>query len=380
MNQNYNINLKDSKLKKIIYILDNFPKISETFILNEICHLIDLGLDINIISLNDPQEQSINEQYVKYNLKTKTLYCKVEELTELNNKLIKAIEGAQLIHAHFAHNAALAAARVASTLKLPFTVTIHAYEIFRKDCFDKNRVQNTCDLANLIFTPSLYNKKFIQDIINVNPEKIKVVRATIDHHRFKNTHINVDDRKNYKLIYCGRLVDKKGIEYLIQAVSQLRNSRGDFFLKILGHGPLETSLKSLTDELNANSFITFLGEQTNEVFLKELKNSDVFISPCIISDNGDRDVCPLTIQEAMAMTVPVITTNIASIPELIENQVSGILVKQKSSEELKNAIDNLLNNREERVKLVLNARKKIEEEFNNTLQTNRLLTFWNELL
>ena len=122
-----------------------------------------------------------------------------------------------------------------------------------------------------------------------------------------------------------------------------------------------------------------MGEQTNEVFLEELKKSDLFISPCIIDDNGDRDVCPLTIQEAMAMLVPVISTDVASIPELIKNGVSGVLVPPKDSNSLEVAIDNLLDDATRRENISKNARQVIDNEFNNNIQTKKLLRYWNNL-
>lgn len=379
MNQNVNINSYNSKLKNIVYILDTFPKISETFILNDICHLIDLGFEIKIISLKEPTETIQNENFHKYKLSTKTTYKSLEELDDFNQDLKDFIVGTELIHAHFAHNAALSGGRIANKIKIPFTVTIHAYEIFRQGIVDKNKVEKICKYANLVFTPSIYNRDFISNLVDVDEDKIKVVRATINNNKFHLKKKQFIKKDEYQLTYCGRLIEKKGIEYLINAAHRLRTKRNDFHVNIIGTGHLEKELKELTESLGVAEFVSFMGEQTNEVFLEELKKSDLFISPCIIDDNGDRDVCPLTIQEAMAMLVPVISTDVASIPELIKNGVSGVLVPPKDSNSLEVAIDNLLDDATRRENISKNARQVIDNEFNNNIQTKKLLRYWNNL-
>ena len=102
----------------------------------------------------------------------------------------------------------------------------------------------------------------------------------------------------------------------------------------------------------------------------------ISVLPCIIAENGDRDVCPLSLQEAMAMKVPVISTEIASVPELIDNGVSGILVPEKDENAIAEAIIKLLNNSEIRSQIGLEGSKKIEKEFNIKTQMNVQLSIW----
>jgi len=380
MNQSNILSKKHSKLKNLLYVLDTFPKISETFILNEICHLLNLGYEIKIISLNKPNEENHNANFYNFNLANRVKYFSKKEIEAATGEIRNYISDCQVIHSHFAHDAALVAGRLAKKLGLPFSVTVHAYEIFREGCFDFARVQEICNEASLIFTPSMYNKKFISNLIEVDSSKIKIVRATIDHVKFQHFLTDTDKKSSFQLAYCGRLIEKKGVDFLLKAVALLRQKRQDFHLKIIGTGHLEYKLKNLTNDLEANSYVEFLGEKTNEEFQKELIKTDIFVSPCIIDHNGDRDVCPLTIQEAMAMHVPVISTSIASIPELVQHDISGILVPEKDTNTLTDAIDALLNSKEKRIKLAINARAIIENEFNNTIQTQKLLKDWEEII
>jgi len=107
-----------------------------------------------------------------------------------------------------------------------------------------------------------------------------------------------------------------------------------------------------------------------------LAKATIFILPCIKARNGDVDGCPMTLQEAMYVRVPVISTNIASIPELIEDGKEGVLVEQKNVEQLAGAIRMLLHDKGLRTAMGENGRAKVEKEFNIHKEVDKLVSLW----
>ena len=113
--------------------------------------------------------------------------------------------------------------------------------------------------------------------------------------------------------------------------------------------------------------------------LKMVANSDIFVLPCIRSKNGDMDGTPTALMEAMALEVPVISTKISGIPELIENGKEGFLVEAENVEQLANALKILLQDEDMRTKMGRRGRKKIEEKFNIHKEVEKLERVWNEI-
>lgn len=395
-------------MKNILYVLDRFPKLSETFVLNEIIELIDRGLDIQILSLHNPYDKSVNEGVLNYDLLNKTTYfcqpspavfkhlfspllyvyiVKTLKNISINRHWPSIIPCAyyfavyrkiDLVHAHFANNAAVKAMVIAKILKKPFTFTAHAYEIFRSSSYSQERLKMLVENSNMVITPSEYNKSYIAKETGCEKEKIKVVRATICHEKFKRV-FNYKEEK-IKIIAVGRLVEKKGLEYLIKAMNIVVKRNPRVFLNIIGTGELEKNLMDLSNTLGLTNNVTFLGAQPNEKCIEELSLCTMAVLPCIVAEDGDMDVCPLALQEAMAMEVPVISTTVGSIPELINNGINGILVPERDENSLAEAIIRLIENPSARKEMRKKGRKKIFDEFNIKLQVDKLLSIWNHLI
>ena len=228
-------------------------------------------------------------------------------------------------------------------------------------------------------TPSEFNKDYIIQETGCDPEKISIVRATIRLDKFCELPSIKNDNTKIKILAVGRLVEKKGFEYLIRAMQSVTKKNPSVFLNIIGDGELMADLKKLSFELGVAKSINFLGAQPNEVCMEELTTSDIAVLPCIIAEDGDMDVCPLTLQEAMAMSIPVISTTVGSVPELIENGKEGILVNPKDTTVLSDSIIKLSANSSLRNKMGKCGRKKIQKEFNIKKQVGHLIKIWSDL-
>ncbi|MCL4874370.1 glycosyltransferase [bacterium] len=365
---------------KILYVLNSFPKLSETFVLNEIVELIKRGHDVRILALHNPNENIVNADIFRYQLIKRARFVHDEPRMPLEEKtIIKAYNDIDIVHSHFAAEGAEAGARVASILKKPFTFTAHAYEIFDIAHVDLKRLKYLVEAASLVITPSEYNKKHLLDIAGSgHRDRIRIVRATIDADKFPPRALpGPDSGKN--IITMGRLVKKKGTIYLVKAMRLVVEKYPDARLSIVGDGPEQGLLETCIKKWNLEKNVFLLGAMSNEECNGLLDLSDIAVLPCITSDSGDRDVCPLTLQEAMAKEIPVVSTFAASVPELVEDGVSGLLVPEKDKRALAAALIRLIEDPALRKKLGENGRKRILGEFNITVQADKLICLWQTL-
>lgn len=390
---------------KIAYLLFVFPKLSESFILNEITELIALNNEVQIFSIMNPDEKITHEEFKNLDLINRTFYFEFNNYKEIlsfrtlnyfligciqdffelkisRNELIinlklayfaKLMEGmnADLIHTHFIGSFARKLSRMTGK---PYSVTNHAFEIFKDPNFE-DLTKSLTD-AKLVFTPSNYNKNYLIKNTDCNENKIKVIHATINPKKFKR----VKPLSGEEIIMSGRLVEKKGMRYMILAMKEVIKKYPHSILKIIGDGPLENELKNLVKKSNLEINVKFLGSLSDKGYYNELENSVIAVLPCVITEDGDRDVCPLTLQEAMSMELPVVSTSVHSIPELIDDGISGILVPPKNEKELANATIKLLDNVELRQKMGKKGREKILNEFNVKSQVEKQLIIWQKNL
>ena len=395
-------------MKKVLYVLDQFPKISETFILNEITELIDRGIDVEILALLDPKEEITHEKVKDYKLIQKTKYLtphtprqfkliaffskKIRRWLVQSNlfidkqkrerelfSLAQTFNDIDLIHSHFAYEAAVIAQRLAKLSNKPMTFTAHAFEIYKKRFYSPARLKKLVKFANLVITPSQFNKDFIIKETNCQQDKIKIVRATISQKEFSSlTERSVIP---HKIVTIGRLVEKKGFEYLIQSLKLVLEKYPQATLTIIGDGHHGTRhLSSLINHLKLTKHVTMLGSQTSLVCCKELLSAAIFVAPSITAKDGDIDVCPLVLQEAMALGLPVISTFSGSIPELIENGQSGILVAEKDFQALAQSIITIFENHNLGQELAKNGLERITNEFNIKQQVTKLLSLWDGVI
>lgn len=405
------------KTNKILYLLETFPsETSETFILNEINELINIGNSVNIIACNKDKVthdllssnnilNNVKYTYLFHNKLLKALILLLKLIKDLLccpnllfKNALKIYKGGykfknmlhiyitlreadklkfDLIHVPFVPLSFLEIANFLSMeFKCPYTIVFRAIDLYQK-CSKKImglKFKHALK-ANQVITISSFNKVYVNKIINPKKEII-IVHSSIDPDKFSPSK----PADKPKLITIARFLEKKGIEYLLDAYRILSSQHVKYEAVIIGKGKLENHYKKLIREYNIKEKVKIKPPLSQEEIYLMLKRSMIFILPCVITKDGDRDILPNVLKEAMSMQIPVITSNISGIGELVENNRNGILVPQRDSEAIADAILKLLSNVKLRTELGINARQTIIQYFNVKNEARKIADIFNGLI
>lgn len=382
-------------------MLGVFPKLSESFILNEIAAVVDKGCDVTIFSIAKSKEMVLHPEIKEYELLSKTHYFlgdnSIENLrrilgsTSLQNMKGKMENiktrisvpasvyfsrigksfGLDVLHAHFNGIASHTAMLMSKRLNIPFTFTTHAVDIFQN--VNVSALRNRMEKAKSTITISYYNREYLHNLTGIEREKIAVVRACPRLDRLPDRETN---REEISVLSIGRLVEKKGLKYAILAIKDVIKKNPKVKYKIIGSGPLENPLRKLVASLDLENNVIFFGTRDDYFLTDELRKASVFVLPCIRAQNGDMDGIPVSLMEAMCLGTPVVSTRISGIPELVGDGREGILVEPEDSKSLSDALKTLLASRILRLKMGEAGRKKIEEKFNPHHEAAKLVDIW----
>jgi glycosyltransferase involved in cell wall biosynthesis len=390
---------------QVAYIVSLFPCWSEAFILNEIIEVEKNGIDVTILSLKQPCERIVHERAKPYISRTiypsnlsriainnfsifiakkkdyknilkliitrkAKIITKVKEVITffISVDLYKKVEWSQInhIHAHWATFSALSAMILSRLSKIPYTFTAHAHDIY----LDKSLLKEKIETAQKIITISDYNKRYLINLYGKTAgEKVNVIRCGINLSAYSFN--GLPKNKSKTLISVGRLCEVKGFKYLIEAM-KLLNYR-NLHCVIVGDGEERKGLRRLINRLGLKNYIELTGALSQDKLQELLKNSDVFVLPSIVTDNGNKDGIPVVLMEAMASGIPVVTTDVSGLPEIATDRQTALVVPQKNSVKLAEAIAQLLTDKNLREELKIGARKLVEERFDITKNVARLL-------
>ncbi|MCH6575314.1 MAG: glycosyltransferase family 4 protein [Bacteroidetes bacterium] len=192
--------------------------------------------------------------------------------------------------------------------------------------------------------------------INPTPNFVKHISNVEELRKFRQKFTGDE---NKVILFVGRLVERKGVEYLIKSLAEIKTQK--FHLMIAGNGGLLDDLVNLTNSLNLQDKVTFFVSPTQEDLGKLYDTSDVFVCPSIIDSKGETEGLGLVIPEAMESGLPVIATSVGGIVDVVKNEENGILINQKDSKAITTAIDRLLTDKELTEKIVNNSKKTILE-------------------
>jgi glycosyltransferase involved in cell wall biosynthesis len=165
---------------------------------------------------------------------------------------------------------------------------------------------------------------------------------------------------NYKLIlFCGRLVEHKGVDYLIESIPRIKIE--NIHLIIVGGGIVREKLENIVDRLGINDKVTFFGRASHEELGWLHDISDVFVCPSIIDDRGNTEGLGLVIPEAMESGLPVIASSVGGILDIVKDKVNGLLVEQKDSDAIAKAVEMILTDDEMRKRIIKNSKSTVED-------------------
>ena len=390
----------------ILYFLDKFPKLSESFISNEILQLEKEGHNVFVFAWEDPNEDIEHLEIDK--ITSKVSYNEEVELCGLSEQAARAVNGkliaeqnlaisqekhlrvlksalrcrkflkelevnVELVHTHFGQWKRYSAVYISNILDCPITITTHAFDLYRDR--SNNILTNLFLNTDEVITISDYNANYIEN--NFYPDvDINTVKNGIDTKKFHPSKKN----KNKRILTVSRFVEKKGIDDAIEAISYLIEEHPDVDYRIVGSGKLRQSIQKKINNHGLENNVELLGNISDHKLLKEYDEASYFLLPCKIASDGDRDGIPVSLMESMSMETIPVTTNVSGIPELVKNGKNGVTVEPESPGELSKEIDNLLKNDNLRIKIRSKARETVVEEFTLNNQVNKLSSVFRNVV
>ena len=354
---------------KDVIIVKNFPKLSETFILSQIIGLVKQGHNIEIWAQKDPKEDTVHPEVEKYSLLKRTKYVNFpkfdpkepgwsEAFCRLNKIEPSAI---RIFHVHFGvtfneFNPLF------STMDRNVIVSFHgadASEYLQQH--GSGFYEKLFQRANVITTPSEAMKRILID--NGCPlEKIVIHKYGVD---LENFRPDEQPKATEEIIFLSvaRLVEKKGLRYSLKAFAKLQTTKRKTYL-IIGEGPLETELKELCRALDIEGNVAFLGSKDAAEVQQHMRNAHVFVLTSVTATSGDQEGLPVTLIEAHASGLPVISTHHAGIPELVIDGETGFLCEEKSVSCIVTMMNELADNDILRNQFSISARNRVKNDFN----------------
>ena len=291
-------------------------------------------------------------------------------------RLVKE-EQINMIHAHWILPQGFVSVFLKKLFKIPLMVTVHGSDLFPLKNTLFKRLQNfVVKNADSVTVNSSATKNELVRRFPSYSSKISVIPMGIDINRFKERSIKKPKKYtgNNILLFVGRLSDQKGLQYLIEAMPEIIKYDAKVKLLIIGEGPYGEKLKDKAGANGISDHVEFLGSMSNSEIAKYYNFADIFIIPSLSTKTGT-EALGLSLLEAMASGCTVIGTKVGGIPFVIKKDYNGLLVKQKDSKELANAVITLLKNNQKSKKLGKNAAEfvrknyswdKISKEFTKT--------------
>ncbi|MEO0349222.1 MAG: glycosyltransferase [Cyanobacteria bacterium P01_A01_bin.15] len=362
------------------FLLKTYPKLSETFILNEILELERQGLNLHIFSLRRPtqrhthpgvervkapvtylptllpehdsvQEKELLDAHLALFHKDNAAYFQALrfylERTE-DRRLHEFLQGGYLawklqqlgithLHAHFA-NVPTATAEIAQAFSaVSYSITAHAKDIYLNDnaALDRRMAK-----AEFVLTCTDYNRQYLEQV-STSRTPIHLAYHGLDVERF-SPKPKTQQSEVPLILSVGRFCEKKGFPYLLKACHLIKQVGIPFRCAIVGYGPLEGSIRQQINQLELGAHITLVGKLTQDRLIEMYQQADIFVLPCLVTDDGDRDGIPNVLLEAMSMEISVVSTDISGISELVESNYNGLLVPEKDELALAQALEALI--------------------------------------
>lgn len=270
------------------------------------------------------------------------------------------------IHTPWADRTSFVALIASKLLGVSYSLQARAHDIHRKNYL--YGLREKFENANFAITNTMYNYEYLKS--NIVPSvngKLNLIYNGINLERF-NPGLKKEKSEIIKLLCVARIIEQKGITVLLESCKELKEKGYNFVCNIIGgfediYMDYYLKVKKLYTQLNLENNVFFLESLPFNEVLGYFRDSDIFVLPCIVAEDGSRDITPNALIEAMAMKLPVISTEITGIPEIVDNEVNGILIPPNDIKALTASIERLINQPELRKKFAEKAREKVEQRF-----------------
>jgi len=382
---------------RVAFILKGYPRLSETFIAQEIAALERRRLDILIVSLRRPTDARRHRLHDTIRARVLYLpeYLLLEPLRVLRawwkvrnrapyklwlrdlardptpnrarrfgQALVLAAElpeDVKHLHAHFLHTPASVTRYAAALLGLPWTGSAHAKDIWTTPEWEKREKLGSCEW---LVTCTRTNREHLAAL--APPGKVELLYHGIDLARFpRNAAIGSardGSSEPVVILSVARLVEKKGTDVLLEALARISPALQWRFVHV-GGGPLLKSLQGRAARLGIERRVTWRGALTQDEVLAEYRKADVFALASRIARDGDRDGLPNVIAEAQSQGLACVATRVSAIPELVRDGQTGILIPENDAEALARALESLIADPARRRALGQAAQTRVREGF-----------------
>ncbi|WFS62769.1 glycosyltransferase [Pseudodesulfovibrio thermohalotolerans] len=403
--------------KTLGMVLKGYPRISETFISNEIRLLEEMGFKIHIYSMRAPRENFSHESIkqikagvtylpssmiwglptllyhnIRLFLRMPKRYREclglmkkrfrlapkkhtwVKHMLQAGYIMQKSVidDGVDLahLHGHFAHTPTTVTMYAACLAGVPFSFTAHAKDIYTQD---PRRIQDKVQRAKFVVTCTRYNEQYLREhVANGNP--IHCVYHGINLDLFSPNGRSPEIKPPYHILTVARFVEKKGLDTVLKALAELRARGVEFRYTLVGEGKAKFNrkIKDLVHSLGLDDVTTLPGTITHDEVIKLLGAADCFTLGCRTAKDGDRDGIPNVVAEAMATGVPVAATDVSGVPELVTHEQTGLLCPSNDPKALADIIQRALTDNGLRRAIIPAAVKQAHALFNNKVLIRNL--------
>ena len=356
------------------YLFERFPSFGQTFCYREVAELYRQGFTPPIFSIRNPKDEPTQDwdtrivERVHYLPEEKELLDEVRRASQkgkLTSEIIAALDewgrrtdflrlyqavsiglrlqeaGISHVHAHFAGMAARTAFWIAKFFPITFSFTAHANDIFAPRKFEID-LDKLITAARVVITETDYAEKFLQERFPERADRIHRVYNGLNLAEFGRATFSSDPPS---IVAIGRLIAKKGFADLIRGCALLVERGRPFRCEIFGEGPLEKELRAQIEDLGLQERIQLPGPKPQHELRDRFAAANVFVLPSVPEAEGGMDNLPTVIMEAMATGLPVISTGVGGIPEMVVENETGFLVSPGDVVALADAIEKVTNNR-----------------------------------
>jgi glycosyltransferase involved in cell wall biosynthesis len=384
-------------------LVNEFPKLSETFVISDLLALEARGARLHLFSLRRPQSDLVPASLER-------LRATVEYLPEISGRqlqlLVRAsqlmlftrapgryVRGLAEIYAspdysrsrlqqavllarrldqlscpplyiHFAHKPATVGRFAALLTGTPFAISAHAVDVWTPPV-EELRAKFTD--ASVVLCCYREAHDFVKGLVDGRtPVELAPHGVVIP------TALRREEISPPALLAVGRLIEKKGFDTLLRAAGVLRSKGFDFRVRIAGDGPLWPALQRLVNELDLGENVRFVGPLTEQELEHQYAQATVFVLPCRVGADGNRDGLPNTLLEAMARALPVVSTTLASVQEAVSDGEHGLLVAPDDASALADALARLLGDPNLRRQLGSAARSRVAQEYDRSALAPRV--------
>jgi colanic acid/amylovoran biosynthesis glycosyltransferase len=404
---------------KIAFIVNGFPYLSQTFILNQITGLLDMEYDVEIFAQFNPKEKKVHSDVEKYRIMdrinyfdmprnkikrvSKAIFLIIKNFYKSPPKILKSLnifkygktalslkllylltpfldKNFDILYCHFGPIGILGTYLKEMGVDGKLVTTFHGYDMSGFIKSNSNNVYKKLFLNGDLLLPisDYWKRKLIR--LGCNDKKIIVHRMGINLEKFKFSERRKRSGEPIKILTIGRLVEKKGHEYIIRAIAKIIKKHRNIEYIIAGDGPLEIKLKKFATELGIRKYIKFLGAVEQNEVLKLYQEAHIFALTSITANNGDQEGIPVVLMEAQATGLPMISTFHTGIPEAVVDGKSGFLVPEQDVNALIEKIEYLIEHPELWSKMGRYGRKFVEEKYDIKKLNKQLAGIYQNLI